>query len=157
MKSLMRLGVVTSLLVASTIALAADEKQIKDAIEYRQAALHTMGWNFGPLGAMAKGDLEYDAQEAMMRAERVAMLAKLPWEGFIEGSLRDAGHGVDTDALAKIADNREDFDSLQRDMEEATSRLAEVAQQEDFPALRKQVAATGDTCKECHDEYRAEN
>ncbi|MGC3874406.1 c-type cytochrome [Halomonas sp. GXIMD04776] len=156
MKVLMSLGIAASLLVTSTVTLAADEKQIKEAIEYRQAALHTMGWNFGPLGAMAKGDMDYDAEEAGMRAERVAMLAQMPWEGFIEGSLRDDGHGVNTDALAKIADNQDDFESLQTEMQDATAKLAEVAQQDDFAVFRKQVADTGKTCKNCHDEYRAE-
>ncbi|WP_227370650.1 c-type cytochrome [Halomonas sp. M20] len=157
MRVVISLGVAVSLLMASSVTQAADEKQIKEAIEYRQSALSVMGWNFGPLGAMAKGDMEYDAEEASMRAERVAVLAKMPWEGFIEGSLRGAGHGADTDALAKIADNRDDFESLQREMEDATAKLAEVAQQDDYAALRQQVAATGKTCKNCHDEYRADD
>nr|WP_298415129.1 cytochrome c [uncultured Halomonas sp.] len=157
MRVLMSLGIAASLLMASAITQAADEKQLKEAIEYRQSAFSVMGWNFDPLGAMAKGDMEYDAEEAAMRAERVAMLAKMPWEGFIEGSLRDGAHGADTDALAKIADNRDDFESLQTEMEDATTKLAEVAQQDDYAALRQQVAATGKTCKNCHDEYRADN
>nr|WP_298372741.1 cytochrome c [uncultured Halomonas sp.] len=157
MRVLMSLGIAASLVMTSAATQAADEKEIKEAIEYRQSAFSVMGWNFGPLGAMAKGDMEYDAEEAAMRAERVALLAKMPWEGFIEGSLRGDGHGADTDALAKIADNRDDFESLQTEMEDATAKLAEVAQQDDYAALRQQVAATGKTCKNCHDEYRADN
>lgn len=157
MRVLMSLGIAASLLMASVVTQAADEKEIKEAIQYRQSALTVMGWNFGPLGAMAKGDMEYDSAEAAMRADRVAMLAKMPWEGFIEGSLRDDGHGANTDALAKIADNRGDFESLQTEMEDATAKLAEVAQQDDFAALRQQVAAAGKTCKNCHDEYRADD
>lgn len=134
-------------------ALAND---IESAIEYRQAAFKTLAGNFGPLGAMAQGRIDHDAEAALMRAERVAALAAMPWEGFVEGSLRGEGHGLDTDALAAIGDDWDDFASRQQALIEESQTLVEVAQDGDFNALRRQVAATANTCRSCHDAYRAD-
>nr|WP_051496590.1 cytochrome c [Halomonas sp. BC04] len=90
-------------------------------------------------------------------SSRKPRLPGLPaWEGFIEGSLRGDGHGVDTDALAAIADDWEDFESRQRTLIEETATLAELAQGDDFGAMRQQVAAVANTCRGCHDNYRAD-
>lgn len=133
------------------------EQDVEAAIEYRQSALQTMAWNFGPLGAMAKGDRQYDADKAAMRAERVHQLAVMPWEGFIEGSLQGGGHGEPTDALARIADNRDDFKARQEALQKAAARLVELTTSNaGFSAVREQIAATAERCKSCHDEYRAE-
>lgn len=155
MKAVMSLALIGSLLLTGT-AVAQDGDEIEGAIEYRQAALSTLGWNFGPLGAMAKGDMDYDAEEAAMRADRVKQLSVMPWEGFVEGSLQGNGHGVETDALAKIGDDWQGFEDKQRKMQEEAAKLAEVAANGDFAALREQVAATGKSCKNCHDDYREE-
>ncbi len=151
-----------STLVACTLsaglafAAIAQASDVEDSIHYRQSALGVIGWNIGPLGAMAQGDIDYDAEEFAHRAENLAFLASLPWEGFIEGSLRGDGHGVDTDALAAIADDWDDFESRQRTLIEETATLAELAQGDDFGAMRQQVAAVANTCRGCHDNYRAD-
>ncbi|MBF8221603.1 c-type cytochrome [Halomonas sp. 328] len=151
----MTLGML-SLCGLSLLAQPALADDIERAIDYRQAALKTLAGNFGPLGAMAQGRIDYDAEAALLRAERVAALAPMPWEGFLEGSLRGDGHGLDTDALAAIGDDWDDFASRQQALIDESQRLAEVAQQDDFNALRRQVAATANTCRSCHDAYRAD-
>ena len=142
--------------VGLAIAGTAQANDIEDAIHYRQSALSVIGWQLGPLGAMAQGDIDYDAEEFAYRAENLAFLVSLPWEGFVEGSLRDDGHGVDTDALAAIADDWEDFESRQQTLIEQTATLAELAQGDDFAAMRQQVADVAQTCRGCHDNYRAD-
>lgn len=146
------LGAATVLLSTSLQA----SEQIGSAIEYRQDALGVMGWQIDPLGAMAQGDIDYDAEEFELRANNLAAVAGLPWEGFVEGSLRGGDHDVDTDALAKIADNMDDFTSRQNDLLSDTATLAELAGGDDFAAMRQQVGKVGQTCKGCHDNYRAQ-
>lgn len=149
-------------LVAATLALslaAAASSQAADvdkAIDYRQDALGVMAWQIGPLGDMAQGKIEFDAEAFTRRAEHLAAVAPLPWEGFVEGSLRDEGHGIETDALADIGENWEDFESRQQALIEETAKLAELARGDDVTAMRRQVAAVADTCKGCHDNYKAE-
>lgn len=153
---LKRPTLIAATLLTCGLLASTSQADVDKAIEYRQDALGVMAWQIGPLGDMAQGKIDYDAEEFRRRAENLAAVAHLPWEGFIEGSLQGDGHGVDTDALAEIADDREDFESRQQTLVEETAALAELAQEDDFAAMRRQVATVGETCKGCHDNYRAE-
>jgi len=139
--------------LACSAALADD---IEDAIEYRQDALGVMAWQIGPLGQMAQGKREFDADIFAQRAANLAAVAPLPWEGFVEGSLQNDDHGVQTDALPAIAEDRADFDERNQALVNETATLAELAQGEDRDAMFEQVAKVGNTCKGCHDNFRAE-
>lgn len=142
---------------ALALPLAAQAADPEDAIHYRQSALSVMGWQMGPMGAMAKGDIEYDADEFATRANNLAAVAHLPWEGFTEGSLQGDDHGVETDALAEIGEDREGFAERQETLKQETATLAQMVDDgEDFSALRRQVGAVGKSCKGCHDDFRAE-
>ncbi|MDR5898292.1 cytochrome c [Halomonas vilamensis] len=123
-------------------------------MEYRQSVFSVMGWHFGPMGDMAKGDIDYDADEFARRAEAIYALAALPWEGFIGGSYIGDGHGVDTDAKASIADNPDDIQKRVQSFTENAAALAEVAQEGDFNASRRAFVTVADTCRNCHDDYR---
>lgn len=140
-------------LAAAANSQAAD---VDKAIEYRQDALGVMAWQIGPLGDMAQGKIEFDAETFTRRAENLAAVAPLPWEGFVEGSLQGDGHGIETDALADIGENWDDFESRQQSLIEESAKLAELAQGDDVAAMRRQVAAVAKTCKGCHDNYKAE-
>lgn len=145
----------TALAVALT-ASAGAQADAEQNIDYRQDALSVMAWQIGPLGDMAQGKIEFDAEEFTRRAENLAAVAPLPWEGFVEGSLQGDGHGIETDALSAIADDWEDFESRQQALIEESATLAELAQGDDVAAMRRQVAAVANTCKGCHDDYKAE-
>lgn len=142
---------------ALALPLAAQAAEPKDAIDYRQSALTVMGWQMGPMGAMAQGDIEYDEQEFATRANNLADVAHLPWEAFMEGTLRGDGHGVETGALAKIDDDWEGFEERQETFKQEAATLARMVEDgEEFNALRRQVGAVGNSCKGCHDDFRAE-
>lgn len=142
---------------ALTLPLAAQAAEPEDAINYRQSALTVMGWQMGPMGAMAQGDMEYDEKEFATRAHNLAAVAHLPWEGFMEGTLRGDGHGVETGALAKIGDDWEGFEKRREAFKQEAATLAQIVDDgEEFSALRRQVGAVANSCKSCHDDYRAE-
>ncbi|QTF91094.1 cytochrome c [Halomonas sp. BM-2019] len=147
------LGLSALLLVpASAQALEVDK-----AIEYRQDALRVMAWQLGPMGDMAQGDIDYDAEAFARRASNLAAVSHLPWEGFIEGSLRNDGHGIETRALAAIGDDWADFEERQATLRQEAATLAEMAEAgEEFNALRRQVGAVVNSCRACHDNYRAD-
>lgn len=152
-RPLLALGL-TATLAMPLIAQAAEPE---DAIEYRQSALRVMAWQLGPMGDMAQGDIDYDEQEFATRAANLAAASRLPWEGFMEGTLRDDDHDAETDALAKIADDWDDFEDRQATLQEETATLAQMVDDgEGFDMLRRQVGEVANTCKGCHDDYRAE-
>ncbi|WP_290783850.1 cytochrome c [Halomonas sp.] len=147
------LGVSAALLTSAS----AQALEVDKAIEYRQDALRVMAFQIGPLGDMAQGNIDYDADEFALRANNLASLAHLPWEAFIEGSLQGDDHGVDTDALAKIGDEWDGFRQRQETFQQESATLAQMVDDgEEFNALRRQVGAVANSCKACHDDYRAD-
>ncbi|MCH1929039.1 cytochrome c [Shewanella sp. A25] len=147
MKKLL-LSLVTATLLASTAQAHNFEEPI-DAIEYRQSAFSLLAYNFGDMGAMMKGKKPFDAATFAMRATNVAALSHIPFEGFIDGS--DKG---ETEALAKIWQDRADFDAKMKTFQENAAILATVAQKGDQAELKQAFMNTGKSCKGCHDVYK---
>ncbi|MDY7117590.1 cytochrome c [Halomonas sp. SSL-5] len=153
LRPLLSLGLSAALM----LPLAAQAAEPEDAIEYRQSALRVMAWQLGPMGDMAQGDIDYDEEEFATRARNLASVAHLPWEGFMEGTLRGDDHTAETDALAKIGDDWSGFEEKQETLKQEVATLARmVDDDEEFSALRRQVGAVGNSCKGCHDDFRAE-
>jgi len=135
--------------VLATTAQANNFKETDDAIHYRQSAFSLMAYNFGDMGAMLKGKKPFDAQAFSLRAENVAALAKLPLEGFIDGS--DKG---ETGALAKIWAEKPDFDAKMKQLQQDSAALAIAAKSDDKKALKQAFMKTAKNCKGCHDVYK---
>ena len=65
--------------------------------------------------------------------------------------------GVDTDALASIWERPDDFDAAVAQFETAAASLNAAAQSGDMSALGGAVQETGGACKNCHDDFRADD
>ena len=59
-----------------TTASAADAKKPEDVVNYRQSVYTIIGWNFGPIGAMMKGEAPFDAAAVTRHAQYVEMMSK---------------------------------------------------------------------------------
>lgn len=57
-----------------------------DAIKYRQSAFTLLTTHMGRLGAMARGDVPFDAAAAQASAKVVDVVSHLPWDAFPPGS-----------------------------------------------------------------------
>jgi cytochrome c556 len=137
---------------AGIIAIAyAQEVKPDRAIKYRQGALTTMAWHFGVLGAMAKGEVPYNKDEAIKRATIVAEISTLPWEGFTPGS----DQGAPTKAKPEVWKDPAKFKERQDKLIQEAAKLETVAKSGDEAALKAQVGATGKACGNCHDDFRA--
>jgi cytochrome c556 len=147
MKRLMQLLLLASFAASAQIAVA---QKPEDAIKYRQGVFSVIGWNFGSMAAMVKGEKEWDQQLFARNAEIVAFMSKLPAEGFIPGS--DRGN---TKAKPEIWQNMNDFTGKLEAMQAEVAKLADVARGGDARAMRAQLGEAGKACKACHDDYRA--
>jgi len=147
MKKILLAVVATTMIIPAV--LANNFKEPEDAIEYRQAAFHLIAYNFGDMGAMLKGEKPFDAAVFSSRADNVAALSKIPYEGFIAGS--DKG---DTEALAKIWQEKADFDSKAMAFQDYAAALAIAAKSGDKNNLKQAFVNTGKSCKACHDDYK---
>jgi len=121
----------------------------EDAIKYRRGVYSVIGWNFGSMAAMAKGDKPYDAATFARNAEIVAFMSKLPLEGFTPGS--ETG---DTKAKPEIWLEMDDFKAKLEKMQAEVAKLADVAKGGDLNASKAQLGEAGKACKACHDKYR---
>ncbi len=145
--------VLLSFATVGSAALAADAapSAAERAIEYRQSALYLLGWNIGPIAAMVKGEMPYDAKALEMRATRLAQLAPMIAEGFPPGSET----GAPTKAKPEIWQNMDDFSAKAKDLETATAKLVTASKTGDLKQIGPVLGEVGGTCKACHDKYRA--
>jgi cytochrome c556 len=138
-------------LLAITMAVPAQAQFAKpeDAIKYRKASFNVMAAHFGRVGAMANGRIPYDAKMAQENAEIAAVMAKLPWAEFGEGT--DKG---DTRAKPEIwkeaAKYKEASDKMQAEM----VKLNTAAKAGNIDALKVAFGPAAASCKACHDAFR---
>lgn len=147
MKRLVQMLFLATFAASAQVAVA---QKPEDAIKYRQGVFAVIGWNFGSMAAMVKGEKEWNQEVFARNAEIVAFMSRLPAEGFIPGS--DRGN---TKARPEIWQNMSDFTRKLEAMQAEVAKLAEVARGGDARAMRAQVGEAGKACKACHDDYRA--
>jgi len=132
--------------VISGVALAQFAKP-ESAIKYRQSTFTVMSTHFARIGAVAKGEVPYNKDDVMKNAAIVNAMASLPWQAFGSGT---EGGG----ALPVIWSEGDKFKSNQEKLITAAASLNSAAQSGDLDAIKKATAATGATCKGCHDEFK---
>ena len=139
-------AVVTILASGSTTAQVKPE----DVIKYRQSVYKIVGWNFGPMAAMVKGEKPYDKEAFARHAMIVSQMSPLAMEGFAAGSDK----GADTKAKPEIWTKSADFKEKMDKMVGESKKLAAIASTGSFDEIKKQFGATGGACKACHDDYK---
>lgn len=139
---------------ASTSALASEassQKAADTAVKFRQALFQLVRSNMGPLGAMAKGNIEYDASVMQTNAKRIKQLAEMAPDYWRTDTRK---FEVDTGAKDSIWENTSDFAQKAEDMRVAAEALEKVAMAKDSDNYRSAIGTLGATCKACHDDYK---
>jgi cytochrome c556 len=137
--------------IAISLAIPAQAQFAKaeDAIKYRKASFNVMAAHFGRLGAMANGRMPYDAKIAAENAELVAILSKLPWAAFGEGT--DKG---ETRAKAEIWKESGKYKEAADKMQAEVAKLNTAAKAGNLDALKVAFGPAAASCKACHDNFR---
>ena len=122
------------------------------AVNARQAHMSLYGFNIAPLGAMAQGNIPYDAEVAAAAAANLAALASMDEARYwVEGT--DASVGGNR-AKAEIWSDPEGFAAQLAKIAETTSALAAVAG-DGLDAMKAAFGPVGGSCGSCHEAYRA--
>jgi cytochrome c556 len=126
---------------------------LENAIAARQGAMNIHAWEAGPLFAMAKGDIAYDAEAAAEHAG--ALRALLNYDEtrlFPEGS-SNADMPDKTRALPAIWERPDEFREDFEDLRSAVDTLAAEAGNgpEAFTAA---IGPLGNACGDCHETFR---
>lgn len=148
MKSLL-VAMATVAGLMSSLPVSAQFQKPEDAIKYRQSAMTLQGNHLGRVFAMATGRVPFDAKVAAEQIEIVAMLNKLQFAAFIDGS--DLG---DTKAKPAVWTDKAKWAAAVKKSEEDIAKLVAAGKSGSQDAIKTAVGATGQSCKGCHDVFR---
>jgi len=145
------LGLAGATLVAT--ALVADSHaDTHPAVKARQSQMQLYAFNLGTLGAMAKGEVDYNAEAAQGAADNLVKLSSLA-AGPMWAPGTDDMSLEGTRALATMWDNFPDVMAKGAAMGEAAGGMAAAAGT-DLASLQAAMGPLGGACSGCHKAYR---
>ena len=136
----------------STYAASAEER-MQNAVDTRQGLLKVVRAYFGPMVAMARGDMPYDADKMKEHAHKVRELSGMLTYVF-QVDTRESG--IASGSLDEVWENWDDFEKRAANLTKAAAAL-EAATAEGQGAAMAAFRATGGACKGCHDNFRQQD
>ena len=149
-------AVATAGAVALLATVAVAQSQEEKATAARQGLMKLISWEAGPLFAMAKGDMPYDAALAAENAADLQALAQYAGHKlFLAGTSIDE-LGDKTRALPAIWQDQDKFEKGFQDLSEQTAIVvAEAGKGQE--QLKTAVGDLGKVCGNCHESFRQKN
>jgi cytochrome c556 len=98
---------------------------------------------------MIKGKLPYDKAVAESDAVIIETLGKLPWHAFVPNSITAKSR-----AKEEIWQQQDKFKAAADKMQAETTKLTAATKTGDLATIKTAFAATAQSCKACHDNYR---
>lgn len=142
-----------ALAITAITAIAAEKDPKKDAIEARQAEMKLRSFNAGPLFAMAKGAMPYNAELATTLANNLKTLGMINnGRAWMPGT-DNVAYPDDTTALPKIWETMPEIGKYGKEYGQAVAGVVAVAGNGQ-DALKGAIGDLGKACKNCHDEFR---
>lgn len=135
--------------LAAVAPAQAQFAKAEDAIKYRKAGFTVMAAHFGRLGAMAQGRVPFDAKMAADNADVLAVVSKLPFTAFVDGS--DKG---ETRAKPEIWKDAAKFKEAADKNQAEMAKLVAAAKTGNLDNLKAAFGSAAPTCKACHDNFR---
>ena len=150
-------GILAAGLLAAVITMPATAQlSVEDQIEARQAAYQFMSWNMGKIKAQViDGDVEFNAEQMMAAANAIAATANSGL-GALYSPQSAMDQAEDTRLKPEFFEQPEKAREVGGNFVREANKLKEVAASGDQGALAKQFAAVGESCKACHDNFRAD-
>ena len=118
-------------------------------VKQRQAAMTLQGKYFGPLGGMAQGKVPYDANVVARNVGYLAVLSKLPWDGFNAST-----QGEKSAALPEIWKDAAGFKAAQDKLESEVGKLVAATKGGNEAAIKAAIGDVGKSCGGCHEKFR---
>lgn len=152
MKTFVKTGLVVIGLTLSLPGMAAKDPN-KTAIKARQGEMQLRSFFAGPLFAMAKGNIEYDAEKASMLANNLVKLMDIDIRSSWVKGTDNENYPDDTTTLPKLWTTYPEISNYGKKYATAVKELAAVAGQGE-DKLKSKIGALGKSCKGCHDDFR---
>lgn len=151
----MGIALITLPLIAQAENFGKSSRSAEQSYDFRASTMGIYKWYLGPMGAMVKGKMDFDAKKFAAYAAGLETASKLDLlEGFpVDSGLLDVD---DSSAKAEIWENTDDFTKKFKALQTEAAKLAEVAKSGDEAAMKAQFKKTGGTCGGCHKKYKAD-
>lgn len=155
MKQRFAIATAIALCATSFVTVAADDFPFKKQIQARQAFMKVYAFNLGLLGAMAKGEADYDAKRASAAATNLLAAAKMDNSAMWPGGSDAAAEGLKDKTRAKPEawSNYPEVSEKHQALTDALMTMAADAGS-GLDAVRANMGAVGKGCKGCHESFR---
>jgi cytochrome c556 len=138
----MKFKLLLALLTVTLAGTATAQVKVEDAIKFRQSGYGFMAWNMGRIKANVEGT--YNKEEVIKAANVIQAIANSGMGAlYVPGSDKGTGWEATRAKPAIFTDNKE------------ANEMAKVAATGDAAAVGAQLGKLGDTCKGCHDDFKA--
>ena len=141
------------LATAATAQSDMSPEALSKAVKARQATMQLYAFNLGALGAMAKGEVPFNAEAAQAAAGNIVKLSSQNQMAYWPaGSAQGEVEGAR--ALPALWDNMADVGSHAAELTKAAMAAESVTDQ---AGLQAAMGGMGAACGGCHKAYRAAN
>ncbi|MAM60597.1 cytochrome c [Maritimibacter sp. UBA3975] len=146
------LGLAAAGTIAGGVTAASHEAGVPASVKARQATMQLYAFNLGTIGAMAQGNMDYDAEAATAAAQNLVKLSSMN-----QGPMWAPGTSTDdiegTRALPAIWTDMDGVIEKAVALNEAAAAM-ETAAGESLESLQGAMGALGGACGDCHKAYR---
>lgn len=132
---------------ASLQALAQAKPDV--LVKQRQAAMVLQAKYLGPIGAMMKGAVPYNADIVARNATFLENLARMPWDGFDPST-----SGEKSKAKPEVFKDAAKFKAAADAFEAETAKLGAAARAMNEAGVRASFGGVAKSCGSCHDAFR---
>lgn len=145
------LAAVTVAAFATALPAAAQFQRPEQAVKYRQSAMSLQGNHMGRIFAMTSGRVPFDAKVAAENIEIVAMLNKLQFTAFVEGTDKVGN----TRALPEVWTDKAKWNAAVAQSQDDVTKLLAAGRSGSLDQIKTAAGAVGQSCKGCHDSFQA--
>ncbi len=149
----MKLTVVGALMAFSfsfCVALPAGaQTNPNQLISQRKGAMNLQAKYAGPLFAMARGAIPFDARIAQRNADYLVTVSQMPWDDFQPSTTGNPN----TRAKEELFTNPDKFKQLAETLQSDARKLAVAARSGDTGMFKASAQALGRTCNSCHENF----
>jgi len=152
-KTVAATGLIYAMAVGAVYADSHGDNPFAAGIKARQALMQIQAFNLGILGAMAKGQTEYNAEAASLAASNLVHSTSIHQpQAWAPGSDNSAVKG--TRALPALWQNFPDVGAKSKELAAAIGEMKAVAGN-GAAAIGGAIGRVGAACGACHKAYRA--
>ena len=138
--------------VAATVMGQGRPSPDQQAVSLRQGLMTVISNVAGPMQAMQRGRMPYDAKTVERDAHELAVLAQIIPQAFEHDT--SSASGLKTTALPVVWMNHDDFLMHAKSLQEKAEALETAAQGGSEDAVKSAIMSAGETCGQCHMMFR---